>query len=240
MMTASKRRQKRRHRRSEARPESVAFKAGDSVMVKAGIVDSDFGSGIGGWQGRIAEEPDAAGMILIAWDSITLQNMPDAVIEQCEEQGLDWTHMGLEAREVELTNPRDTEEDVARVINELSDKFAWSYLGEEGRRIGEVLAGVDRDDEMAALHAWEDHLTKHVVFPFEAEVSEYQDRGPLQAGDHVTVRGISGVDDLYGIIVRLRYGRRQYDFPLCDLEATDERSPNYQLVMDYAVWFANR
>ena len=56
----------------------------------------------------------------------------------------------------------------------------------------------------------------------------------------MTVRGISEVDDLYGIIVRLRYGRRQYAFPLCDLEATDERSPNHRIVRDYAVWFANR
>ena len=61
-----------------------------------------------------------------------------------------------------------------------------------------------------------------------------------QKRDRVTVRGISEVDDLYGIIVRLRYGRRQYAFPLCDLEATDERSPNHQIVQDYAVWFANR
>ena len=48
------------------------------------------------------------------------------------------------------------------------------------------------------------------------------------------------VDDLYGVIVRLAYGRRKYDFPLCDLEVTDKRSPNDQIVKDYAVWFANR
>jgi hypothetical protein len=48
------------------------------------------------------------------------------------------------------------------------------------------------------------------------------------------------VDDLYGVIVDLRHGRRKYAFPLCDLEVTDKHSPNYQIVRDYAVWFANR
>ena len=48
------------------------------------------------------------------------------------------------------------------------------------------------------------------------------------------------MDDLYGVIVRLAYGRRKYDFPLCELEVTDKHSPNYQIVDEYAVWFANR
>lgn len=93
---------------------------------------------------------------------------------------------------------------------------------------------------MAVLDAWEDYLAKHLSFPFEAEVSEYQERGPLQAGDRVTVQGISDVDDLYGIIARLRHDRERYTFPLCDLEVADEDSPNHQTVQDYAVWFANR
>lgn len=235
-----KRRRKRRRKKSKARPEDMTFKVGDSVVVKPGTVDPDFGTDIGGWQGRIVEGPGDEGIVLIRWDSITLQNMPDSMIEQCEEQGLGWTEMILAAREVESANPRDTEENVARVIAELSQQHAWSFLGEEGRRIGKILAGVDRDDEMAVLDAWEDHLTKSLVFPFEAEVSEYQDRGPLQAGDRVKVTRVGLVDDLYGVIVDVRHGRRKYAFPLCDLEATDERSPNHQIVQDYAVWFANR
>jgi len=99
---------------------------------------------------------------------------------------------------------------------------------------------VDPDDEMALLYAWEDYLNERLDFPFEAEAAEFQERGPLQAGDRVKVTGINLVDDLYGVIVDLRVGRRKYAFPLCDLEVTDARSPNDQLVQDYAVWFANR
>jgi hypothetical protein len=88
--------------------------------------------------------------------------------------------------------------------------------------------------------AWEEYLTEHLVFPFEAEIDEYQERGPLQMGDRVRVKGISGVDDLYGIIFCLTKHRRRYDCLLCELKVINEDSPNYQLVHDYRVWFANR
>jgi len=235
-----KRRRRRRRRKPSARPEDNVFKTGDSVVVKPGTLDPDFDVDIGGWQGRILEPPSPEGTVLIAWDSVTLKDMPDSVIEQGAEQGLDWSQMGLETCEVEPATPRDTQDDVDRAIVALLDKFAWSWLGEEGRRINEILAGVDPDDEMALLYAWEHHLNEHLNFPFEAEVAEFQERGPLQAGDRVKVTGINLVDDLYGVIVDLSVGRRKYAFPLCDLEVTDARSPNDQLVQDYAVWFANR
>jgi hypothetical protein len=236
-----KQRRKRRRKRSQARRENSVFQVGDSVMVKPGILDPDFGIEIGRWQGRITEiGVGQRDTIMISWDSITLRHIPDSVIEQCEERGLAWTEMGLEAHEIELTSPRDTEKDVARAIDELSRKHAWSWLGEEGTRIGQILDGIDPDDEMALLRQWEKHLERHLRFPFEAEVAEYQERGPLQSGNRVTVQKIFDVNDFYGVIVLLTHRRRQYHFPLCDLEVVDENSPNYELVSDYAVWFANR
>ena len=77
-------------------------------------------------------------------------------------------------------------------------------------------------------------------FPFEAEVHEFQERGPLRAGDRLTVLGIEDVDDLYGIIVSCRQGGRRYHVPLADLATVDEHSPNAQPTQDYRVWFANR
>jgi hypothetical protein len=238
---AAKRKRRRRRRKGKQAPtEDVTLKAGDSVVVRQGVLDPDLGSGIGGWQGRLVKDPGADGLVMIAWDSITLRNTPDAAIAQCVEQGLNWTRMGLSTEEIEPTNPRDSVEDVEKAIDELTKKHAWSWLGEEGKRIGKVLAGVDRDDEMGCLHAWEDRLAGRLSFPFEAKVSEFQTRGPLQVGDRVKVTGIGLVDDLYGIIVDVRLGRRKHAFSLCDLEVVDRRSPNYQLVDDYAVWFANR
>ena len=238
--TPGKRRRKRRRKGAKVQQKVAGFKPGDSVVVKPGIADPDFDIDIGGWQGQLDEDADVDKMVLIAWDSVTLQNIPAAMIEQCEEKGLDWTEMMLETREVQRAISRDTEEDVARLIDELRRKYAWTWLGDEGKRVGRVLAGVDPGDEMAALQAWEDHLSHHLAFPFEAQVSESQDRGPIHVGNRVKVTGIGLVDDMYGVIVDLRHGRLKYAFPLCNLEVVDERSPNHQPVRDYAVWFANR
>lgn len=236
-----KKRRSRRRKRAKTRPAGEEFRVGDSVVVKPEGVDIDLDVDIGGWCGRVAEAPNAESMVLISWDSVTLRNMPESVIVQGEEQGMDWTGMVLGAQDVEPTSPRDTEADVEHVVEELARKYGWIYLGEEGHRISKVLAGVDPRDEMAVWDAWDEHMRKSLFFPFEAEVSEYQRRkSPLRIGDQVTVRRIVDVDDLYGVIVRLTHRRRQQDFPLCDLEPTDEHSPNYQIVRDYVVWFANR
>jgi hypothetical protein len=237
VLRREKKRQRRRRKRSGAR---ARFKKGDSVVVKAGIADPDYGVEIGGWQGRLGKPPEVEGTVFIHWDSVTLRQMPDSAIEQCEEQGLDWTGMALRADEVELTSPRDTEKDVAQAIKELSTNYAWYLLGEEGKRIRRVLVGVDAEDIMAALAAWERHLREKLTFPFKAEIVEHRGRGPLQMEDCVTVREISAVDDLYGIVVCVRFHRRRYDSPLCDLEVSDEHSPNHQIVQDYSDWFANR
>jgi hypothetical protein len=218
------------------------FRVGDCVRVKDGVQDPDFGADISGWQGRISNI-DTRGddvTVSVQWDSITLQQMPVAMIEQCEEQGLDWAEMGLDANEVEPTKLRDTERDVAEIKAQLSNKHGWVSLGEEGKRIQKVLAAMDADEDLDEFGAWGEHLEKKVPFPFEAEVAEFQERGPLRSGDKVVVTGIVEADEMYGIIVDLKMGRRKYAFPLCDLEAVDKKSANYQLVKDYAIWFANR
>lgn len=148
--------------------------------------------------------------------------------------------MSLEANDVELAKSRDTTKAAEKVIKKLEAKHAWDHLEEEDKRIQAVLADVDPDDEWAAVEAWEKHLRKVLQLPFNVEVSESQDRGPLQCGDKVSVKGLTMIDDLYGIIVEGRFGRKKYHFPLCDLEPVGKRQPNYQVVHDFAVWFANR
>jgi hypothetical protein len=113
-------------------------------------------------------------------------------------------------------------------------------LGKQGRRIHKVLHDVDEDDELEAFNTWREYLEAHLKLPFEAEVSEFQERGPLQAGDLVKVIDFEGVEDHYGVLVNIKARGNAYVFPLCDLKAADERSANYPLTDDYAVWFANR
>ena len=213
-------------------------------MVKLGATDTDYGYDMSGWQGRVTENHYADDQgnpyVTVAWDSITLKQMPVEMIERCEEGGLDWSSMGLYASEVQPASPRDKIHQVQQVKAELEDAHHMDHLGEQGRRIQKVLNSASRKGEMGAYKAWEKYLQTNLKFPFEAEVSEWQEHGPLQAGENVSVLGIEIIDDSYGVIVAIKAKQGRYDFPLCDLEAIPDTSPNYQPVNDYAVWFANR
>ena len=82
------------------------------------------------------------------------------------------------------------------MIGILEDKHAWDSLGKEGEGIRQVLQDVPSDDDEAALEAWDKHLRQVLTFPFQAEVKELQERGPLRMDDRITVEKIdSYIDD---------------------------------------------
>lgn len=80
---------------------------------------------------------------------------------------------------------------------------------------------------------WEKYLNQALQFPFEARINTSH-KGALQSGDLVRVKGISILDDSYGVIVELRLGRRRYDHPLHQISPTDEDHPNDQIIDDYS------
>ncbi len=219
----------------------IKFKIGQSVRVRQGIkVDGDC---VGGWQGRVAEieEDDVhARLITIAWDSVTLRALSPSYIDQCEEDCLSWSEINLEPEELEPVEPRDTIKDVVEVVHELSRKHYWSSFGAAGKRICRVLGGVDQESWESVISAWQCHLNKVLVFPFEAEVAEFQERGRLRRGDRLLVLGMVGVTDPYGLVCEVQAGRRKRGFPLCDLDVCNKSSPNYLPVQDYCTWFTNR
>jgi len=235
---------RKRTQKSSNSAKQANYKIGQSVEVNTGVTDPDYGYNLSGWQGRVIENHYADKQknpyVTVAWDSITLKQMPVEMIERCEEDGLDWSSMGLYASEVQPVSPRDKIHQVQQVKAELEDAHHMDHLGEQGRRIQKVLNSASRKGGMGAFKAWEKYLQASLTFPFEAEVSEWQERGPIETGEHVSVLGIEIVDDSYGVIVSIKAKHGRYDFPLCDLEAIPDTSPNYQPLNDYVVWFANR
>ncbi|MBN1311117.1 MAG: hypothetical protein JXB30_06830 [Anaerolineae bacterium] len=222
---------------------SEKFKIGDSVVVKPGVADPDNGQDIGGWQGRVVSlgTYQEKKLVTIQWDSITLENMPEEVIEQCEEAGTNWAEIVLGIDEVQPAKARDTEKQVKEVEGKLRDQSGWLWLGPEGKTIRKVLEGVDPDDDFEAFEAWYKHLSANLKLPFEAEIDEWQDRGPHRPGDKLTVLAFEEeVEDLYGVMVDVKGKRGMFVFPLCDLAAVDKKSDNYDLIEEYRVWFANR
>lgn len=213
---------------------------GDSVIVKAHGRDPDLGIDIGEWQGTIIDVSEAEGTVGIAWDSATLEAMPPAIIDHCERESLAWDEMYLYLSEVEAAPRRDTPAQRAQVLARLQAQHQWSHLGDEGAQIQAAIGAVEPGDAWAVLEAWDVHLRQVLRFPFEAVIAEPQDRGPLHAGDRLTVQAITDSDDLHGLIVQATHKGHRLEFPLCDLEARDQRSPNYAPLRAYVVWFANR
>jgi hypothetical protein len=219
---------------------SSRFQIGDPVVVKAQVRDPDLGTGIGGWQGTISHVSDEENMVCVDWDSATLDAMPASVIDYCERQGLGWNQMYLAVDDVEHASRRDTPAQRGQTLARLEAAHQWSHLDPEGALIQEVLGAIDPRDTWAMFEAWAARLRQALRFPFEAVIAEPQDRGPLRTGERLTVRSITLVDDLHGLIVEVTHKRRRYDFPLCDLKVLDPCSPSYDLVQAYVVWFANR
>ena len=217
---------------------------GQNVRVKEGVMASDYPElDLSGWQGRIigtSEDENGDPLVLIEWDSLTLDSMPKAYLEQSASEGLSWSEYYLGMDEVEPARPRDSKSEAEQMIAKIESHIGWLSMGEEGERIQTVLNTATAQDEWSYLIAWTEHLQQVLVFPFEAVVYEYQERGPLKTGDKLKVLGIEMEDDLYGIIVQCRQNKRRYDFPLCDLAAVNKQSSNAQHIDDYRVWFANR
>lgn len=91
------------------------FEIGDCVLVNKGVIDPDFKNDIGGWQGRV-KEPEEDGIVVVAWDSVTLKQMGMESIVRCEMENLDWEVTGLSVSELSEARCRDTEEDVGKAV----------------------------------------------------------------------------------------------------------------------------
>ena len=119
---------------------TVPFDVGDSVRVKDGVTDPDNPEwNIERWQGRIIEiTGEMPPLILVAWDSITLKNMPASIIEACEVEGLDWSQFYLLPSDVEAAPLRDRVQDVKKIKNKLHDQHWWADIASGSPIINEV------------------------------------------------------------------------------------------------------
>ncbi len=96
---------------------------------------------------------------------------------------------------------------------------------------------------------WESWLDAELSFPFEVRREEDDDdafftnvasRQPFRLGHTMKVLGVEDDDVDYGILVKVREGKRTGCVPLCDVQVTSRSDPNFWPVREYVVWFANR
>ena len=66
------------------------------------------------------------------------------------------------------------------------------------------------------------------------------ERGGLRYGTKFKLLALNDYDDMRGIFGIGKGEMGAVTFPICNLEATDKESKNYELLRNYVVWFANR
>ena len=63
---------------------------------------------------------------------------------------------------------------------------------------------------------------------------------PFSFGHKMKVLSIEDEDESYGIIIKVRKGRKTGYISLAEVEVVSQEDFNFWLVREYVVWFANR
>jgi hypothetical protein len=113
-------------------------------------------------------------------------------------------------------------------------------MGEDALRLErlEALLG-DCQNEWEQLAALESHLEEQLEFPFRAlcDVPPEQGSYGIVEGDRVMVLGLLESDRCWGIMARVRKGKRFFRCPLFRLLPKNLAAAPKQAVSDYRAWF---
>lgn len=231
------------------------LKIGDVVKVRQGTTDPDFEEiDISGWQGKITEVEDTSEgrQFLIVWDNTTLNEMSDEALEQSELEGLDYKKMYLFESDVEPAEARPEEDLIERNIEPLPDEF---------KRAAKILGDDTLEVNDENLEKYRIYLKENFEFPGLITGSEdfpWEERYVFGYGDKAEYKKLKKTrpsykdlfrlldilyegnkyDGLIGKIKRIKDGKI-FEMTLNYLKAKDEKSKNFQLLDDYAVWYDN-
>jgi hypothetical protein len=95
---------------------------------------------------------------------------------------------------------------------------------------------------------WEAWLKENLKFPFEvkriddddeAYFTDIADHDAFRLGHAMKAIALAYIDDDRGMIIKVREGKKVGHVPLCDLEVTSRKGPNFWPAREYAVWFVN-
>jgi Calcium binding len=97
----------------------------------------------------------------------------------------------------------------------------------------------DCQNEWEQLTALEAFLEEHLNFPFRAvcDVPPEQGSYGIVAGDRVMVLGLLEADQRWGVMVRVRKGKRFFRCPLSRLLPKQLPALQKEAVNDYRAWF---
>ncbi len=217
------------------------FEVGDSIIVKPDILCPDYPAlSFAGWQGWITDISPEEKTLEIAWDSAALHALPTAYIQDSAQQGLSWTSMILGWQDILHWPERSTLGEAEETRERLTKRHRWAWISDTNPGISEILVSIEEANFIEELSVWEEHLSRTLIFPFEAQRDEFLFPGSVPTGTMVKVKGLAQTHEHYGLMAHVLVGATSDRLALCELEATDHESPNYLPLNDYVMWFANR
>ncbi len=212
------------------------LKIGDWVKVKEGVKSPDDDTILmDNWQGKVVGIDKGSELIEIEWDDETLHTTPISYLKMLLDDGYDVYIMTLALSELTSAEKRITSKQTSQ---EVEAKLYWLNMYEEEAKCMkylELFKGIKRE----MLAKWEDYLSENLSFPFEVEVVEYT-RGPIRQGELIKILGIADYEDSFGVLGMGKHDKQSISYPMCDVEATDKKSANYEILRDYVIYFANR
>ncbi len=240
------------------------MKIGDSVKVKQGILDPDLNQfDMSGWQGRVTDiaPNNETNLIEIAWDSITLEQLPKEFIANSIEDGYAYFSMILGKEDVELAKPRDKESDAEKQLERLEEHYGHRTFDEQERRITKILSdddlSVTEENQNTYFNYLQKNLQKPILltgaedFPWEEkyilggwskkEYEKLKKTQPSYTDKFEFIELSEDLDEKYGIIAKVKRttDKKLFMLPLWDLKCVDRSSKNYELISDYAFWMTN-
>lgn len=215
---------------------------GTLVRVKKGVTDPLFPDiPLGGWTGRVDEiDNDGKNVIVcIAWNSYTLEHMPEAYVVRCLRQAMDFDFLWLSQEDIE---PITSEENQIETPTQLHP--APLDLNHPEDRIRAIF-GLTSDDPLPeatprSLEIYHDYLKNNLTFPFVGCL--WQSDGPgentnalLHAQVLRLVPPTNSNEESSPAQVEVQVGERTFWADLNDLEV-ETNTPQGKLIADFQYW----
>src|SRR4028118_1113136 len=202
------------------------MKKGDNVKVKQGILDPDLNQfDMSGRQGRITNitSDNESDLIEIAWDSITLKQLPKEFIENSIEDGYDYSVMSLGKDDIELTKPRDKGSDVEKQKKTIENHYHNIAFDEHEKRIAAILStddlSVTEEKQNVYLDYLQSNIQKRIIltgredFTWEEKYlfggwskREYEELKKTQASytdKFEFMESLEDIDEMYGLLAKV-------------------------------------
>lgn len=169
-------------------------------------------------------------------DSTTLRGLPKEYIQTlCEEDVPHFNRYEFRETELDPAEPRDTEAEADLAYKELFNRYFWGDpRDEDAQRMFNILMA----NPMATdLDNWEHFFRESITYPFSASINSLLPL-LLPNGTPATVLGVAeeaqGVEE--GLLMNIEVNGEEMGYPLVELVATDENSPQGIALGDYLYW----